>query len=161
MRLQRTEQESGGLRTIKKYPNRRLYDTSASRYITVTEIKQFVIRKEAFVVLDAKTNKDLTRCILLQILVEEESGSRPMFSNEFLSSTIRFYGHDMQSRVADSLGRNIQALQEMRVHMDAQALAASSPVSVAEPALSQAPRQPSFLLGSRVGEEVQAARESA
>ncbi|MDH5205330.1 MAG: polyhydroxyalkanoate synthesis repressor PhaR [Hylemonella sp.] len=161
MRQQRTEQESGGLRTIKKYPNRRLYDTSASRYITVTEIKQFVIRQEAFVVLDAKTNKDLTRCILLQILVEEESGSRPMFSNEFLSSAICFYGDEMQSRVGDSLGRNIQALREIRMHTDAPALAASSPVPGVEPALSQAPRQSSFLLGSRAGEEVQAARESA
>jgi polyhydroxyalkanoate synthesis repressor PhaR len=79
-------------RVIKKYPNRRLYDTETSTYITLAEVKQLVMESAQFVVRDAKTNDDLTRSILLQIILEEEAGGAPMFSEQVLANIIRFYG---------------------------------------------------------------------
>src|SRR6478736_4775781 len=83
------------LRVIKKYPNRRLYDTETSTYITLTEVKQLVMDKAPFVVRDAKSGDDLTRSILLQIILEEEAGGAPMFTEQVLASIIRFYGQTM------------------------------------------------------------------
>ena len=77
-------------RIIKKYPNRRLYDTETSTYITLAEVKQLVMEHHPFVVRDAKTNEDLTRSILLQIILEEEAGGAPMFSEAALANIIRF-----------------------------------------------------------------------
>lgn len=87
---------NNNVRLIKKYPNRRLYDTKNSEYITITEIKNLVLNCEPFIVCDAKTNDDLTRSILLQIILEEENGTMPLFSTELLNSFIRFYGSTMQ-----------------------------------------------------------------
>ena len=84
------------LRIIKKYPNRRLYDTTTSGYITLADVKKMILDHIEFKVIDAKTNDDLTRSILLQIILEEESGGMPMFSSEMLAQMIRFYGHAMQ-----------------------------------------------------------------
>ncbi len=83
-------------RIIKKYPNRRLYDTETSAYITLAEVKELVLGYKDFQVQDAKTGEDLTRSILLQIILEEESGGVPMFSSDMLANIIRYYGHAMQ-----------------------------------------------------------------
>src|SRR5690606_39064987 len=83
-------------RLIKKYPNRRLYDTKTSAYITLADVKNLVLENEVYQVVDAKSAEDLTRSILLQIILEEESGGVPMFSSTVLSQIIRFYGHAMQ-----------------------------------------------------------------
>jgi len=83
-------------RLIKKYPNRRLYDTQTSSYITLADVKQLVLANEQFKVVDAKTDEDLTRSILLQIILEEEANGTPMFSSAALSQIIRYYGHTMQ-----------------------------------------------------------------
>ena len=104
-------------RVIKKYPNRRLYDTDTSTYITLTEIKQLVMDSEAFAVVDAKTGDDLTRSILLQIILEEEAHGSPMFTAPVLSHIIRFYGHAMQGFMGGYLEKNMQALMEMQVPM--------------------------------------------
>jgi len=72
-------------RLIKKYPNRRLYDTKTSSYITLADVKQMVLKQEDFQVLDAKSGEELTRQILLQIILDEESGGMPMFSSDLLS----------------------------------------------------------------------------
>src|SRR6185436_6285386 len=85
-----------GQRVLKKYPNRRLYDTQTSSYITLADVKTMVLTGQDFVVRDAKTGDDLTRAILLQIILEEENGSVPMFSSQMLAQIIRFYGHAMQ-----------------------------------------------------------------
>ncbi|MEI6117538.1 MAG: polyhydroxyalkanoate synthesis repressor PhaR, partial [Burkholderiales bacterium] len=79
------------VRLIKKYPNRRLYDTQTSTYITLSDVKQLVLDHELFKVVDAKSGDDLTRRILLQIILEEESGGVPMFSSTMLAHVIRFY----------------------------------------------------------------------
>jgi polyhydroxyalkanoate synthesis repressor PhaR len=101
-------------RTIKKYPNRRLYDTDTSSYITLSEIKQLVMENEACVVVDAKTGEDLTRSILLQIILEEEANGTPMFTAPVLANIIRFYGHAMQGLMGGYLEKNMQALMELQ-----------------------------------------------
>jgi len=101
-------------RVIKKYPNRRLYDTDTSTYITLAEVKQLVMSNASFVVRDAKTGDDLTRSILLQIILEEEAGGAPMFSEQVLASIIRFYGQAMQSYMGPYLEKNIQAMTELQ-----------------------------------------------
>lgn len=104
-------------RLIKKYPNRRLYDTRTSTYITLADVKQLVIASEAFQVVDAKTGEDLTRSILLQIILEEESGGMPMFSAPVLAQIIRFYGHAMQGIMGSYLEKNLQAFMEIQERM--------------------------------------------
>jgi polyhydroxyalkanoate synthesis repressor PhaR len=107
-------------RVIKKYPNRRLYDTDTSTYITLAEVKQLVLDAESFIVRDAKTNEDLTRSILLQIILEEEAGGAPMFSEAALANIIRFYGHAMQGFMGNYLEKNVQAFTDMQAQMAAQ-----------------------------------------
>jgi polyhydroxyalkanoate synthesis repressor PhaR len=104
-------------RVIKKYPNRRLYDTDTSTYITLAEVKQLVMDSESFVVRDAKTNEDLTRSILLQIILEEEAGGAPMFSEAALANIIRFYGHAMQGFMGTYLEKNVQAFTDLQAKM--------------------------------------------
>ena len=104
-------------RVIKKYPNRRLYDTDTSSYITLTEIRQLVMDSESFVVRDAKSGEDLTRSILLQIILEEEAQGSPMFTTPVLSNIIRFYGHAMQGMMGGYLEKNMQALMDLQAPM--------------------------------------------
>jgi len=101
-------------RLIKKYPNRRLYDTKTSSYITLADVKQMVLKQEDFQVLDAKSGEELTRQILLQIILDEESGGMPMFSSDLLSQLIRFYGNAMQGFMGTYLEKNIRAFQDMQ-----------------------------------------------
>ena len=104
-------------RVIKKYPNRRLYDTEISSYITIEDVRQLIVEGESFEVRDAKSGEDLTRSILLQIILEEESGGMPMFSSNMLSQIIRFYGHAMQGIMGSYLEKNIQAFMEIQQRM--------------------------------------------
>ena len=106
--------KKGSTRLIKKYPNRRLYDTQTSSYITLTDVKQLVLDNEEFIVLDAKSDEDLTRSILLQIILEEESNGSPMFSSAALSQIIRYYGHAMQGMMGSYLEQNIQAFIDIQ-----------------------------------------------
>jgi len=101
-------------RLIKKYPNRRLYDTQTSSYITLTDVKQLVLDGDPFTVVDAKSNEDLTRSILLQIILEEEASGVPMFSTDVLAQIIRYYGHAMQGMMGSYLEKNIQAFTDIQ-----------------------------------------------
>ena len=101
-------------RLIKKYPNRRLYDTKTSSYITLADVKQMVVKQEDFHVIDAKTGDELTRQILLQIILDEESGGVPMFSSDLLSQMIRSYGNAMQGMMGSYLEKNIRAFQDIQ-----------------------------------------------
>lgn len=103
-----------GLRILKKYPNRRLYDTETSSYITLADVKRMVLDGVDFEVHDAKTQDDLTRSILLQIILEEETGGLPMFSTASLAQIIRFYGHAMQGVMGGLLERQMQAFTDMQ-----------------------------------------------
>ncbi|MDQ5849649.1 MAG: polyhydroxyalkanoate synthesis repressor PhaR [Pseudomonadota bacterium] len=108
------------LRLIKKYPNRRLYDTKTSSYITLADVKQMVLKQEEFQVVDAKSGDDLTRPILLQVILEEESAGVPMFSSDLLSQLIRSYGNAMQGMMGSYLERNIRAFQEIQTALQDQ-----------------------------------------
>ena len=101
-------------RLIKKYPNRRLYDTQTSSYITLADVKQLVLGNEDFVVVDAQTEEDLTRSILLQIILDEEASGQPMFSSAALSQIIRYYGHAMQGMMGSYLEKNIQVFIDIQ-----------------------------------------------
>lgn len=114
---QQTTKAQKATRLIKKYPNRRLYDTQSSAYITLADVKQLVLDAEDFHVVDAKSGEDLTRSILLQIILEEESGGVPMFSATALSQIIRFYGHAMQGVMGSFLEKNIQVLMDIQDRM--------------------------------------------
>ncbi|HSG23535.1 MAG TPA: polyhydroxyalkanoate synthesis repressor PhaR [Azonexus sp.] len=102
------------VRLIKKYPNRRLYDTKTSAYITLGDVKELVLKCEVFKVIDAKSGEDLTRSILLQIILEEESGGMPMFSSELLSGFVRFYGSAMQGMLGKYLENNMKTFVEFQ-----------------------------------------------
>jgi polyhydroxyalkanoate synthesis repressor PhaR len=95
-------------RIIKKYPNRRLYDTEISSYITLEEIRQLVLDGEAFEVRDAKTGEELTRSVLLQIISEYEDRGQPMFTTNLLSQIIRFYGDSLQGFMGSYLEKSLQ-----------------------------------------------------
>ena len=114
------EGESATVRVLKKYPNRRLYDTQNSSYITLADVKQMVLAGDAFEVRDAKTSEDLTRSILLQIILEEESGGVPMFTAATLSQIIRFYGHAMQGVMGSMLEQNMSTFAELQKKFVAQ-----------------------------------------
>jgi polyhydroxyalkanoate synthesis repressor PhaR len=111
------------VRLIKKYPNRRLYDTQTSTYITLADVKQLVLDNENFQVVDAKSAEDLTRPILLQIILEEEAGGMPMFSAVMLSQIIRFYGNAMQGMMGSYLEKNIQAFIDIQGKLSEQSKA--------------------------------------
>ncbi|AGY91462.1 hypothetical protein SPICUR_02240 [Spiribacter curvatus] len=120
-------------RLIKKYPNRRLYDTAISSYVTLEDVKALVLDSVDFKVTDAKTGTDLTRTILLQIISEEEEGGEPIFSSELLAQVIRAYGGNMQSLLTSYLeksmdlwaGQQKELRERARTFMDA-----SNPVHV-------------------------------
>ena len=95
-------------RTIKKYPNRRLYDTVESRYITLADIRRLVIERIDFVVIDKKSQGDITRSILLQVIAEQEHGSEPLMSRDFLSQVIRSYGAAGRGMVGSYLEQSLR-----------------------------------------------------
>ncbi|HEU4653238.1 MAG TPA: polyhydroxyalkanoate synthesis repressor PhaR [Steroidobacteraceae bacterium] len=108
-------------RVIKKYPNRRLYDTVESRYITLADIRRLVTEGIEFVVIDKKSQEDITRSILLQVIAEQEHTGEPLMSQDFLSQIIRSYGSAMQSFVGSYLEQSLKMLsgqqQQMREQM--------------------------------------------
>ena len=108
-------------RVIKKYPNRRLYDTATSSYITLEDVKQLVLDQVELQVLDAKSQEDITRSVLLQIILEEENGGAPMFSHEVLTRFIRFYGQAMQGMMGPFLEKNLQMFDQLQQKMREQA----------------------------------------
>jgi polyhydroxyalkanoate synthesis repressor PhaR len=120
---------AGNSRVLKKYPNRRLYDTRTSSYITLADVKQMVLEGEAFEVRDAKTSEEITRSILLQIILEEETGGMPMFTTQMLAQVIRFYGHAMQGMMGSYLERNLQTFVELQTRFAEQSKGLYDPKS--------------------------------
>ena len=127
----------GNLRILKKYPNRRLYDTQTSSYITLADVKQMVLEGEHFEVRDAKTADDLTRSILLQIILEEETGGMPMFSTTMLAQVIRYYGHTMQGMMGSYLETNLQAFVDMQARLAEQSKGLLEPKALTPETWSQ------------------------
>ena len=102
------------IRIIKKYPNRRLYDTEISSYITIEDVRQLIVDGETFEVRDAKSGEDLTRQVLLQIITEHEQDGQPMLSTQLLSQLIRFYGDSLQGFMGNYLERSMQVFLEQQ-----------------------------------------------
>jgi polyhydroxyalkanoate synthesis repressor PhaR len=119
-------------RTIKKYPNRRLYDTEESRYITLADIRRLVLEKTDFVVIDKKSGQDITRTILLQVISEQEQSGEPIMSRDFLSHVIRSYGDAMQGFVGSYLEQSIKLFmnQQQQVRDRFKSVVGLDPVGV-------------------------------
>lgn len=107
-------------RTIKKYANRRLYDTQASRHVTLEGIRQLVVEGEDIVVVDDTTGQDITRSILLQVISEQEQDGRPILSAGMLRHIIRFYGNPMQEFMAQYLESSVEAFLNQQKGMQDQ-----------------------------------------
>jgi polyhydroxyalkanoate synthesis repressor PhaR len=114
------------MRVIRKYPNRRLYDTERSAYVTLEGIRQLVLDKIPFQVVDKQTNEDITRSILLQIISESEGGGVPVFSTEVLQQIIRFYGGALQGMLGEYLARSVALFVEQQNQLHT----AINPVSI-------------------------------
>lgn len=107
-------------RVIKKYPNRRLYDTAISKYITLADVKRLVLDQVPFVIQDAKSEEDITRTILLQIILEQEEGGQPIFTSPVLEQLIRFYDGSLQNLVGGYLEHSFKLLTEQQYHLNNQ-----------------------------------------
>ena len=106
------------MRILRKYSNRRLYDTSRSCYVTLEDVKELVLSGEAFQVQDSKTGQDLTRNILLQIIAEQEAeGHGTLLTNQVLQQLIRFYGDPMQGMMSQYLEQSIAAFLDHQDRM--------------------------------------------
>ena len=119
-------------RIIKKYPNRRLYDTEVSSYVTLEDVRHLVLQEIPFQVRDARTNEDLTRSILLQIIMEQEADGEPMFSEQVLAKIIRSYGDSLQGMMASYLERSLNLFVEQQERMQDQmkTMMGSDPLSM-------------------------------
>ncbi len=95
-------------RVIKKYPNRRLYDTVESRYITLADVRKLVVDRIDFVVIDKKSQNDITRSILLQVIAEQEHSGEPVMSRDFLSHVIRSYGGPLHGMIGSYLEQSVK-----------------------------------------------------
>lgn len=121
------------MRVIKKYPNRRLYDTSKSTYITLDDVKSLVLGIDRFKVVDSKTDEDLTRSILLQIIMEQEGDDGgSVMTNEVLQSLIRFYGQPLRGEMSKYLESSVKVFLEQQdtISEQMQKLADISPVNM-------------------------------
>ena len=101
-------------RIIKKYPNRRLYDTGISSYITLEDVKKLVLKGIDFTVVDVKSNEDLTRPILMQIIAEQEHGENPIFSTNALTRIILTYGKTNQYFLSDYLSQCLEIYEQQQ-----------------------------------------------
>ena len=119
-------------RIIKKYPNRRLYDTEVSRYVTLEDVRGLVLEDVPFQIRDARTNDDITRSILLQIIMEQEADGEPMFSEQVLVKIIRSYGDSLQGMMASYLERSLNLFleQQARVQDQMKTMMGSDPLSM-------------------------------
>lgn len=119
-------------RTIKKYPNRRLYDTEESRYITLADVRKLVLDKTDFVVIDKKSGEDITRNILLQVISEQEQSGEPIMSRDFLSHVIRSYGGVMHGFVGSYLDQSIKLFmnQQQQVRERVKSVVGLDPVGM-------------------------------
>ncbi len=119
-------------RIIKKYPNRRLYDTAVSKYVALDDIKRLVVEGVPLKVVDAKTEMEITRSILLQIIVEQEDRGQPILTTELMENIIRFYGDALQALMSTYLERSVNSFvkQQEALHKHVASLMEQTPVSV-------------------------------
>lgn len=107
-------------RIIKKYPNRRLYDTTESKYVTLADVRKLVLDGVNFCVIDKKSDEDITRNILLQIIIEQEEEGEPLFNTDSLQQIIGFYGNPVQGVAGDFLSQSLKMFREQQHRVQAQ-----------------------------------------
>jgi polyhydroxyalkanoate synthesis repressor PhaR len=119
-------------RIIKKYPNRRLYDTAISSYITLDDVRRLVVEGVTFQVIDVRSKEDITRSILLQIIAEQEESGQPIFSSDALTKIIRAYGKNLENVMGDFLERSLEMFteQQQAIAKQMQSLIGGDPVSL-------------------------------
>lgn len=119
-------------RIIKKYPNRRLYDTAISSYITLDDVRRLVVEGVSFQVIDVRSKEDITRSILLQIITEQEESGQPIFSSDALTKIIRAYGKNLENVMGDFLERSLEMFteQQQAIAKQMQSLMGGDPVSL-------------------------------
>ena len=124
-------ENAAGKRVIKKYPNRRLYDTNESKYVTLNDVRKLVLEETPFCVIDKKTGEDITRNILLQIIIEQEEAGEPIFSTDALQQLIGFYGNSARALAGDFMQSSVGMLYEQQKRMQAQFTSAmqTNPIS--------------------------------
>jgi polyhydroxyalkanoate synthesis repressor PhaR len=110
-------------RLIKKYANRRLYDAAQSRHITIDDIRNMVIAGVRVKVIEDKSNEDITRLVLLQVIADQEQFGRPILSTSLLESMIRFYGNSMQGLFSSYLEKSVETFIRQQELMQAKPLA--------------------------------------
>jgi len=121
------------VRTIKKYPNRRLYDTSQSSYVTLEDVKGLVLAGEEFQVVESRSKEDITRSVLLQIISEQEAqDGTPLFTNQVLQQLIRFYGDSLQGLMGEYLEKSVAMFmdQQETLRKQVQTVMDANPFSV-------------------------------
>lgn len=116
-------------RLIKKYANRRLYDAAQSRHITIDDIRDMVIAGTRVKVIEDKSNEDITRLVLLQVIADQEQFGRPILSTSLLESMIRFYGNSMQSYFSSYLEKSVETFIRQQEVMQQQLNGASNPIA--------------------------------
>jgi polyhydroxyalkanoate synthesis repressor PhaR len=107
-------------RLIKKYANRRLYDASQSRHVTLEDIREFIVQGEKVTVVEDKSGEDITRLILLQVIAEQEQFGKPILSSQLLESIIRFYGNGMQEFMTRYLEKSVETFSRQQETLQAQ-----------------------------------------
>ncbi len=141
-------------RVLKKYPNRRLYDTRLSAYVTIEDVRQYILKREAIQVLDSKTQHDITRTVLMQIISEQENeGHEPLLTNRVLEVLIRFYGEPGYGYLGRFLEQSISTFleQQRRYQQHMQTLIESSPVRLMQQLAEQNTQFWRSLLGGVAG----------
>jgi len=122
------------VRTIKKYPNRRLYDTQESRYITISDIRDLIVENVQFKVIDSQSEKDISRAVLLQIIIEQESERNPLFTTDNLQNFIRYYGQNHQQAFSEYMNQSLAFFQHQQeqeqFHLGMQEMLERNPVNV-------------------------------
>lgn len=103
-----------GIRVIKKYPNRRIYDTHSSKYIKIDDIRDMIVEGTPFIVLDSKTGEDVTRSVLLQLIIEQESENNPLFTTDNLKAFIRYYGQSPHQPFAEFMNQSLSFFQHQQ-----------------------------------------------
>jgi len=118
-------------RLIKKYANRRLYDASQSRHITLDDIRSMVVAGQRVKVIEDKTNEDITRLILLQVIADQEQFGRPILSTPLLEALIRFYGNSLQTFLSAYLEKSVETFMHQQEAVQAQLarMVGSAPLS--------------------------------
>jgi polyhydroxyalkanoate synthesis repressor PhaR len=132
--------EIRSMREYKKYPNRRLYDIEESKYVTVEDIRKIILKGESITVVDSKTEKDLTRTVLMQIISEQEGeGHEPILTNRVLEQLVRFYGDAMQSIVGGYIEQSIMTFLEHqeRYEKSVRDISSSDPLAMMRRAMEQ------------------------